>query len=64
MLVLERVPGEWIAIDVQGVRVWLCVVEAGRRKVRLGFDCRRDEATVVRDELLPPHQQHGAKPEA
>lgn len=51
MLVLSRMANQRVAIDLDGVRVWLTVVQLDGNKVRLGIDAPR-EVTITREELF------------
>ncbi len=68
MLVLSRLEGEFILLDVPSCPNGCCparrlavgVSSIRGRKVRLALDAPRD-VEIRRAELLPPHQQSGGR---
>lgn len=52
MLCITRTHGEGIVLDVKGERIVVHVLDIqGGRRVRLGFEARRD-VTIMRSELV------------
>lgn len=52
LLVLSRRPGERVAVDHAGERLWVAVVLDERGRLRLSFDGPRS-FDVSREEILP-----------
>lgn len=55
MLVLSRKNGQRVRLEVNGVVIWVTLIETGWNRAKLGFEAPLKDCVIAREELLPSH---------